>query len=97
MNSAAFTINEWCASHGLSRATWYNLKRAGKAPRTYLAGTRERISHEADAEWVKAREAEAAARMIPDPDVSATHREIGRRGNQTRGRFMSRYRRAAAE
>ena len=28
----AFSIDEFCAAHGISRATYYNLKKVGKGP-----------------------------------------------------------------
>jgi predicted DNA-binding transcriptional regulator AlpA len=56
---ASKTIDEWCRSHRLSRSTFYNLKKIGKAPRTINIGTAVRITDEADKEWSAAREAEA--------------------------------------
>lgn len=55
----SLTIAEWCARHKLSRATFYNLAQAGKAPRIMKVGRSVRISEAADAEWLSAREAEA--------------------------------------
>jgi len=39
---------------------FYKLDAQGKAPRTYNVGSHQRISPEADEEWVRAREAERA-------------------------------------
>jgi predicted DNA-binding transcriptional regulator AlpA len=55
----AYTIPEWCEANRVSRGSFYNLKKAGQAPRTYNVGTRVLISAEADAEWRKDREAAA--------------------------------------
>jgi hypothetical protein len=41
---------------------FYILDAQGKAPRSHYVGTRRLISSEADAAWVRDREAEAAAR-----------------------------------
>lgn len=56
----AYTIPEWCALRKISRATFYNLIKAGKAPRTMKIGRAVRISEEADRDWVRACEAAAA-------------------------------------
>lgn len=53
------SISKWCESHGLSRGMFYNLDKIGKAPKTFNVLRSRRISDEADAEWVKAREAES--------------------------------------
>jgi len=55
------TIPEWCTRRGVSRSTFYKLDAQGKAPRTYFAGAKRMISDEADADWVREREAEALA------------------------------------
>ncbi len=57
----SLTIEEWCKRHGLCRSTFYNLQKAGKAPRLMKVGAVVRISEEADRDWVHAREAEAAS------------------------------------
>jgi hypothetical protein len=53
------TIQEWCDSHRYSRSFFYVLEKAGKSPLTFKVGTTRRISEEADAQWVKDREAES--------------------------------------
>ena len=58
---ASYTIQEWCDRRRISRAMFYVLDAKGLAPRSHYAGARRLISDEADAEWVQAREAEAAA------------------------------------
>lgn len=54
----SLTIGQWCMRHGISRGMFYKMKKIGEAPRTMKIGTCTRISHEADREWVRAREAE---------------------------------------
>jgi predicted DNA-binding transcriptional regulator AlpA len=56
----AFSINEFCIDHGISRATFYNLKRDGKAPALMTVNTRKLISVEAAAAWRARMEAESA-------------------------------------
>jgi excisionase family DNA binding protein len=57
-----YTINEWCERRKISRPTFYNLIKAGKAPRTMKFGRSVRISAEADLDWLRACEADSAAR-----------------------------------
>jgi hypothetical protein len=51
---AAWTISEWCKRRNISRALFYKLKKAGKAPRIKYAGSKPLITAEADAEWAAA-------------------------------------------
>ena len=55
--SESFSINEWCARRKVSRSFYYEMKTRGEAPRSYKMGNRDRITAEADAEWIAAREA----------------------------------------
>jgi predicted DNA-binding transcriptional regulator AlpA len=55
------SIDQFCAEFGISRGTFYNLKRSGKAPRTMKVGTRTVISEQAKQDWVHEREKETAA------------------------------------
>ena len=57
----SFTIAEFCAAEKICRASFYNLKKQGKAPRLMLVGNQTRIRAEARADWHREREAEAAA------------------------------------
>lgn len=59
-----WTIPEWCERRKICRASFYNLVRAGKAPRILKVGRSVRISEAADAEWLRAREAEAVSRTM---------------------------------
>jgi hypothetical protein len=54
------SINGFCRRHGISRGTYLNLRRRGKAPREVAAGVRRIISEQAEADWIAEREAEAA-------------------------------------
>jgi predicted DNA-binding transcriptional regulator AlpA len=47
----AFSIDEFCKLHGISRATYYNLKKEGKAPREMAVNARRLISDESAAAW----------------------------------------------
>jgi predicted DNA-binding transcriptional regulator AlpA len=56
-----YTIDQWCHKRKICRATFYNLLKAGKAPRIMRVGSRVRISAVADEAWQRDREAEAVA------------------------------------
>jgi predicted DNA-binding transcriptional regulator AlpA len=58
---ACYSIDEFCSSHGISRAMFYKLRADGKAPRTMSVGSRTLISYEAAADWRRARESVEAA------------------------------------
>jgi hypothetical protein len=47
----AFSVDEFCAAHGISRAMFYKLRRQNNAPRVMRVGTRTLISEEAAADW----------------------------------------------
>ena len=58
----AYSISEFCADHGISRAGFYNLIKSGKGPRLMKIGARRLISCESAAEWRRRMEsAEVAA------------------------------------
>ena len=48
---AAYTINEFCDAHRISRAKLYQLWAAGLGPRFIPVGTKKIISYEAAADW----------------------------------------------
>jgi predicted DNA-binding transcriptional regulator AlpA len=52
----AFTLNGFCEAHGISRAMFYKLLKAGQAPRFAKIGSKILITTEAAAEWLRARE-----------------------------------------
>jgi hypothetical protein len=59
MEREAYTIEEFCRSHGFSRAHYFNVAREGRGPRIMRVGARVLISKEAAAEWRRTREAAA--------------------------------------
>jgi hypothetical protein len=61
MEGSSLTVNEFCAAEKICRATYYNLRKAGKGPRVMRVRSQDRISPEARADWHREREAEAAA------------------------------------
>ena len=56
----AFTIEEFCLRHGVSRAHVYNQWAAGRGPRRMKVGSRTLISREAAEDWRRQCEAEAS-------------------------------------
>jgi hypothetical protein len=54
------TIPEFTAQHRFSRSHYFNLRKRGLGPREMRLGNRVIISEEAEADWVREREAEAA-------------------------------------
>lgn len=52
----AFTVQQFCDRHSMSRTTFYKMKEDGEGPRTFKVGNHIRISREAAAEWRRARE-----------------------------------------
>ena len=65
------SIPGFCKRHMLSRSSYYNLKAAGLAPRAYVVGKLVRISAEAEAEWVRQREAEGVVRAAANSPKAA--------------------------
>jgi hypothetical protein len=54
--AAAFTVDEFCTSHRLSRSALYRAWREGIGPRFFRNGSRILISAEAAAAWRRERE-----------------------------------------
>jgi predicted DNA-binding transcriptional regulator AlpA len=52
----AYSVEEFCRRHGISRAYAYLLWRRGEGPRFMRLGTRRLISREAAADWRQERE-----------------------------------------
>src|SRR6188508_1498698 len=74
---AVYSISQFCTAHGnICRASYYNMKKAGKGPREMRVGSRVLISEEAAAEWRRAREAEAAQPTAEAPRGLERHAEI---------------------
>lgn len=59
----AYSVAEFCAAHGISRATFYNLLKRGLGPRIMKLGSRTLISTEAAAEWRQRMEAATHKRV----------------------------------
>jgi predicted DNA-binding transcriptional regulator AlpA len=69
MTLDAYSVAQFCASHGISRALFYKLQKAGRAPAIMkISANRVAISREAAEKWRREREAEAA---MPETTVSA--------------------------
>jgi predicted DNA-binding transcriptional regulator AlpA len=66
MDKDAFSIPEFCHRNSMSRGTFYNLDKIGKAPRTMRFGQKVLISKEAAADWRREREAESANKKVSD-------------------------------
>ena len=56
----AFTVQEFCDSHRISRSRYYELKAQGLTPVEMKIGHRRLISFESAAAWRAARESAAA-------------------------------------
>ena len=56
----ALRIATFCKAYGISRALFFNLKKVGKAPKTFNIGRRVLISKSAAQEWLGLMEKGAA-------------------------------------
>lgn len=54
------SIPQFCAAHGFGRQAFYDMEKAGKAPRTFKVGRSVRISMTAEAQWIRDRENDGA-------------------------------------
>lgn len=61
MSNAAYSVQEFCREHSISRGLFYRLLREGRGPAVIKAGRRTLISHESAAEWRRRMERESAA------------------------------------
>jgi predicted DNA-binding transcriptional regulator AlpA len=61
MTIGAVSIDAFCKAHSISRATFYNLMKRGKAPKTLVVGRRRLVSDEAAVEWRRSMEQFAEA------------------------------------
>jgi hypothetical protein len=61
LNGGAFSIDQFCEAHAITRPTLYRLWKDGKGPRIMRVRHRKLISWEAAAEWRRTCEVEAAA------------------------------------
>lgn len=83
----SFSVDQWCEMHDLSRSFFYKLAAKGKAPRTFDVGAARRISEQANAEWIAAREAA--------PREDATRKEVAHKGVAARRAKAARESKAA--
>ncbi|MBR1777290.1 MAG: helix-turn-helix domain-containing protein [Alphaproteobacteria bacterium] len=60
MDKELLTVAEFCKAASIGRATFYNLKQAGKAPVSVKVGRRTLISRGAFEAWIKELETASA-------------------------------------
>ena len=63
---AAKSIDQFCQANGISRSLFYLLRKRGQGPREMAVGNRRLISDDAERDWQKAREADAAHQPAPE-------------------------------
>jgi predicted DNA-binding transcriptional regulator AlpA len=56
VHKSAYSIDEFCTAHGLSRSSFYKMLKQGTAPRLLKVGKAVRVSIEAAADWRRERE-----------------------------------------
>jgi hypothetical protein len=56
-SGGSFTIPEWCRHRRISISMYYKLRAQGKGPATLDVGRHKTITAEADAAWVRERQA----------------------------------------
>ncbi len=62
---ASFSVNEFCKRHGMSRSSYYDLKKKGLGPREMSLGSRaKRISRVAEKEWIALMEGDSCLRQF---------------------------------
>lgn len=57
-----YSIAEFCTAHGISRWTYYKMKKDGTGPREMRIGDRGFVTIEAATKWRRAQERKQAAR-----------------------------------
>ena len=57
------SFREWCAFRAFSLSMGYKLNAEGKGPRLAYVGNKPTVTGEADADWVRQREAGTAAKL----------------------------------
>jgi hypothetical protein len=77
----SFTISEWCRHRRMSISMFYKLQTQGKAPATLDVGRHKTITTEADADWVRQRQAASLPdnRSSNDPRWGAAAEEDPRK------------------
>jgi hypothetical protein len=75
---ASLSIDEFCQRHGISRATYFAIRRQGLGPVEMRIGRAlVRISDEADRAWQRAREHPAGSELA---EIEHTKVELAARG-----------------
>jgi len=68
-SAESFTIPQFAKRHGFSHEQFYQLEKAGRAPRVMNVGVGSqripRVTRQAERDWIAEREAEAAAKAAP--------------------------------
>ncbi len=59
-----FTVDQFCRSHNMSRATFYEIAKRGDGPTLMKVGKRTYVSAEAAAEWRRRMEQNTKARAV---------------------------------
>ena len=59
MTKKAYSIGEFCETHGICRGTLYNLWKSGGGPRFMHVGRRRLITDDSAADWRRTMEAKA--------------------------------------
>src|SRR4051812_24972016 len=60
----AFTVNEFCRAHRISRSLFYELLRTGRGPVVMHVGKRTLVSVEASAAWRSQMESQPSLRQL---------------------------------
>ncbi len=64
MDKLAFSVDEFCHSHDICRASFYAALKSGRGPKIMRVGHRTLLSHEAAEEWRRRMEAETEQRAV---------------------------------
>jgi hypothetical protein len=74
-DAASFSIPEFCERNRISESQYHKLRREGRGPRLMSTGSAAvRISREAEADWIREREREAAGKARPKPNAKGRRR-----------------------
>lgn len=60
MTGPAFDVDEFCRRNRISRGTFYNLRKRRKGPRVMKVGSRTIVTPEAEDDWRRDMEEDAA-------------------------------------
>jgi hypothetical protein len=92
---ASWTIAEFCLRHRFSKATYYELKKRGRAPREMNINGVKRISHTAEADWLELIERPDPTDIKISKTRSAKTRKAGKLAAQSPKHHCRRKRAAA--